>query len=218
MFSPETITFFFKWQTLVGAATGPFLAVIFSGVSYVVAQFFKRRREYKEFLRQVEISTAESLNDIFDARDQLNYIISAINGILSKEQASTNHAGFFISKVSFPPIREVYQDRELTRFKAKSYYLHNKILRVIAGAKDTNNSTLTFKSSYEGLIRDNWNLIALMVAEKKAGSVSVQRAIHIEGNKAFIESVKEYIEEGIPIPLTASYEYRPRPHACSYLR
>ena len=113
-----------EWQELIGAALGPFLAIILSAIGFWIKSVIKDKKERKEFLRRIEISLARSLNDIFTAREQLRWFSGRVKNLAAESKAITNDKIFFLNRVNFPTVREIYRDTDMPNFKVKSYYLH----------------------------------------------------------------------------------------------
>lgn len=59
------------WQTLVGAALGPFLAVVLSAIGFWIKSIVENKRERKEFLRRIEVGITRSLDDTYKTRQKL---------------------------------------------------------------------------------------------------------------------------------------------------
>ena len=79
-----------KWQTLVGSALGPFLAVTLSAVGFWIKSVIESKNERKEFLRRIEISMARSLNDIFTVREQLKWFSQRVKNLATESKSITD--------------------------------------------------------------------------------------------------------------------------------
>ena len=55
------IEFLKEWQELAGAFLGPFLAVILSGITYLIGKGVEKRRQEKEAMRRMEVAGTESV-------------------------------------------------------------------------------------------------------------------------------------------------------------
>lgn len=67
-----------KWQTLIGSALGPFLAVILSAIGFWIKSIIDNKKERKEFLRRIEVGITRSLDDTFKTRIKLQYFVSRL--------------------------------------------------------------------------------------------------------------------------------------------
>lgn len=186
-----------KWQTLIGAALGAFLAVIGSLITYAIHSANKRRKERKEFLRRIEISITQSLDSTYKMRQQLKQIAQRIKGLAATARTMTGSKTFCLNRVNFPPVREVYRDKEAPYFKVKSYYLHNKLLWIDAGNKEVNEINANFKSDFSDLIRQN-ELLVTLIKENQNPDPSVQRIAYAENLESFANVIEEYINKHIP--------------------
>jgi len=188
------VAFVKEWQTLVGAALGAFLAVIGSLITYAINSANEERKRRKEFLRQIEISMARSLNDTFVAREQLTWFSQRVRHLAAEARSITNNREFFLVRINFPTTREIYRDVGMPNFKIKSYYLHNKIMWVDAGIKEMNETISNLKNDFENLIRQNEVLIALM---RENPNPQIQRDAYARNLDGFAKAIDEYIEKSI---------------------
>lgn len=188
-----------KWQTLVGSALGPFLAVILSAIGFWIKSAIEGKKERKEFLRRIEISTTRSLNDTYTVREQLKRFTLLIKNLAGEAKAETDDKTFFLNRVNFPTIREVYRDTETPSFKVKSYYLHNKLLWIDAGIKEMNETIANLKNDFGDLIRQNEMLVVLM---RNNPNPPNQRRVYADNLESFakaIEGYSKHIQQGIEI-------------------
>ena len=82
----------YKWQALAGAWLGPFLAVILSAIGFLIKSKLDQRAERKEFLRRIEVEITSTLNDVYNAREQLKYFV----GMVKKLPAPKAGHDFFL--------------------------------------------------------------------------------------------------------------------------
>lgn len=188
------INFLDAWQTLVGAALGAFLAVIGSLITYAINSANGRRKERKEFLRQIEISMARSLNDTFALHEQLKWFSQRVKDLAAESRSVTDDRIFFLNRINFPTTREIYRDIGMPNFKVKSYYLHNKIMWIDAGVKEMNETVSNLKNDFEDLIRQNELLVAVM---RSNPNPRMQREAYEENLKSFARAIDEYISKSI---------------------
>lgn len=181
----------------MGSFLGPFLAVILSAIGFWLKSKIEGRKERKELLRCIEVSITRTLNDTYTIREQLRRFLEMVRRLEADARAITNPRMFFLERINFPAIREVYRDMEMPNFKVKSYYLHNKVLFVDAGAKEINETIAMLKNDFEGLIRQNEMLVALM---RNNPNPPAQRQMYADNLRNFVNAVERYIahiQEGI---------------------
>ncbi|MBU3925182.1 hypothetical protein KJ854_04570 [Patescibacteria group bacterium] len=184
----------YKWQTMIGAFLGPFLAVVLSAIVFWVKSIIENKKERKEFLRRIEISVTRSLNDACTVREQLKWFSGRVKNLAAEARAITDDKIFFLNRINFPAIAEVYRDMEMVNFKVKSYYLHNKLLWIDAGIKEMNETISNLKNDFEDLIRQNEILIAVM---RSNPNPRAQRETYDRNLETFAEAINEYIPKGV---------------------
>lgn len=194
MITPEITNFIDKWQGLIGAALGAFLAVISSLITYAINSANDRRKERKEFLRQIEISMARSLNDTFTAREQLKWFSGRIKSLVAESKSITDDRTFFLNRINFPTTREIYRDIDMPKFKIKSYYLHNKLMWIDAGIKEMNETVSNLKKDFEDVIRQNEVLVAVM---RNNPNPKMQRDAYERNLESFAEAIDKYVSKSI---------------------
>ncbi len=191
----EIVKFLDQWQTLAGSFIGPFLAVALSAIAYCIRVNFKKRAEYKEFSKQIEISITKSINDIYVLRAQLNDFVKRLKLLASDAKQIDN--SFFLNRINFPTIREIYRNIELQKLKIKSYYLHNKLMWVDAAIKETNETMANLKNEFYELIRQNEMLVSLIRSNKNPDPL-LQRKEYAINLERFAEAIEKYVTESIP--------------------
>ena len=181
---------------MIGAALGPFLAVMLSAVGFWIKSVIEKKKEYKEFLRRIEISMARSLNDIYTVREQLKWFSQRVKKLATEAKAISDDNTFFLNRINFPTIREIYRDMDILNFKVKSYYLHNKLLWIDAGTKEMNETIANLKNDFGDLIRQNEILIATM---RNNPNPRIQREAYTRNLETFASAmIDEYISKSIP--------------------
>ena len=191
-----------KWQTLIGSALGPFLAVIFSAIGFWIKSKLEDRKERKEYLRRIEISVTRSLDDTYKTRLKLQNFVSRLRALVKDIKAINDPRHFSLESINFPTIRESYRDIEAPAFKVKSYYLHNMLLWVDAGIKETNETVVNLKSDFAELQRKNELHIILMRQNQTPNAVP-QREAYAENLETFAVAIEDFmnrfIKQGIEI-------------------
>lgn len=189
-----------EWQELVGAAIGPFFAVLFSAIGYWIKLIIDARKERREMHRRIEIGITQSIDDAYTVCEQIKQFAHIIRDFAAKIKVITDDRTFSFNRTNFPIMREIYRDIEIPRFKVKSYYLHNKLLLVNAGIKDLNKTIADFKNGFEILIRQNEMLIALLRTSQNPNP-AYQRAAYIDNLENFATVIEEYatgyIQDGV---------------------
>lgn len=194
MINPEITNFIKGWQELIGAALGPFLAIILSAIGFWIKSTIEDRRERKEFLRRIEISLARSLNDIFTAREQLKWFSSRVKNLAAESKSITDDKIFFLNRVNFPTVREIYRDIDMPNFKVKSYYLHNKLMWVDAGTKEMNEVVINLKNDFEDLIRQNELLVAVM---RNNPNPKMQRSAYEQNLESYASAIDDFTSKSM---------------------
>ncbi len=194
MMSFEITNFIREWQELIGAAFGPFLAVIFSVIGFWIKSIIENKKERKEFLRRIEISMARSLNDTFTVREQLKWFSQRAKQLANEAEVITDNRTFFLKRINFPTTHEVYRDSEMPTFKIKSYYLHNKIIWVDAEIKEMNETIANLRNDFEDVLRQNEVLVALM---RNNPNPQNQHEVHVRNLRAFAQGIDEYVARSI---------------------
>lgn len=190
--NPDMIDFFNKWQTMIGSALGPFLAVILSAIGFWIKAKLSAREELKESLRRITIGIARSINGLFTTQKQIRGVVKMINDLVSQIERVTDDHTYVLDKVNFPITGEIYRDADAGLAKVKSYYLHNKLLIIDSGLKDLNKVLQNLKEDFEALIRQNQMMAVL---DKPPG----QRRAYVQNLKGFTEMLSYYAEKGLPI-------------------
>lgn len=180
-----------QWQTLIGAALGPFLAVVLSVIGFWIKSIIEHIRERKEQFRRIEIGITRSLNDMFILREQLKQFTSTLRNLALEARGITNEKEFFLNRINFPTAREVYRDTDAPTFKVRSYYLHNRILFIDAGTKDLNETVRGLKNGFELLIRQNELLVVLKDSPQN------QRVSYANNLENFAKTIDDYITQYI---------------------
>lgn len=178
----------FKWQVLAGSSLGPFFA-------FYLSIKYQANKERKIAVRKVETSLTKSLNDIYKTREQFKEFIKRLKETVLRAKDLDDENTFFIEENSFPAVRDVFADDSLATEKFGSYYLHNKLLWINAGIKDTNSFTQELRAGYEKLLERNLFIV-------KQEKVRRQREMYIQNLENFITAVQsrvDFLDEGIKI-------------------
>lgn len=186
------------WQELIGAALGPFLAVVLSAIGFLLKSKLDKISERKESLRRVEVGITSSLNDIYNTRERLKYFVSTLRRLIAEIKAVTSPNHFSLERVNFPALLEVHHDPDLRNFKIRSYYLHNKLLFSDVAVKEINVILVSLKNDFAELLKHNEFLIALM---QNHPNPPLQRAGYIENLEIFAAAVEDYAVNKLSKPI-----------------
>lgn len=196
------IRFLDTWQTLVGAALGPFLAVLLSVIGFWIKSVVENKRERKEFLRRIEVGITRSLEDTYKTRQKLLYFVSRLNNLVVQIRAVADPRQFSLESINYPTVREIYRDIEAPNFKVKSYYLHNKLLWADAGIKETNETVISLKNDFAELQRKN-ELHIILMKQNANPNPAQQRAEYSANLVLFANAIDDFIarfmKQGIEI-------------------
>jgi hypothetical protein len=186
--------FLFKWQTLIGSALGPFLAVVLSAIGFWIKSIISNKKELKEYLRRIEISTTRSLDDTYKARQKLLFFVANLRRLATEIRGITEPNHFSLETTNYPSMRDVYRDIDAPNFKIKSYYLHNKLLWIDAGIKETNETISAFRHDYSELQRKNELLVAL-IRQNQNPDPQYQRTEYATNLEGFANAVEEFVNK-----------------------
>lgn len=146
--SADAISFLYKWQTLLGAALGPFLAILLSALGYWIGSMFLSLKSKKEAVRMTEVSITRTLNDMYFTRKKLEDFVYRVRGLAAEAREIDDDNTYFLSTTNFPAVRDIFFNTDLPNLKFGSPYLHNQLMFADAGIKETNNRPR--KASYQG--------------------------------------------------------------------
>ena len=189
-------TFINTWQTLIGAALGPFLAVILSAIGFWIKSAIGSKEERKEFLRRIEIGITRSLDDTYKTRQKLQFFVSRLRTLITEIRAVTDARQFSLESINYPTMRDIYRDIDVPNFKVKSYYLHNKLLWADAGIKETNETVISLKNDFAELQRKNEFHIILM-RQNQTPNPAQQRAGYADNLESFANAIDDFINKFI---------------------
>ncbi|MBI3335104.1 MAG: hypothetical protein HY001_01225, partial [Candidatus Portnoybacteria bacterium] len=136
------------------------------------------------------------LNDIYTVREQLKHFIKTTKDLASEARKNANPKEFFLERVNFPSVREIYRDVEVPNFKVQSYYLHNRLLFVDVEIKEMNEVHAELKNDFEALIRQNEMLVAMMI--RSSPNPAVQKQAYAENLEHFAKAIEDYISRRFP--------------------
>lgn len=177
-----------KWQTLIGGALGPFLL----GIGFWLKNFLQNRKDYKEYLRRVEISITRSLDDTVKTRQKLQDFISRVRNLANEIEAIQDETHFSIDTEAYPIIKEVFRDIDMPNFPIKSYYLHNKLIWTDQNIKEINEVVTNHKSNFSDLLRKN-ELQIILIRQSNQPNAKLQRKDYVYNLRGFANSIEKFI-------------------------
>jgi len=177
-----------KWQTLIGSALGPFLAITLSALGFLIKWLLQKRSNRKEAIRRAEIAFSQTLSRLLIAISQLEDFITRARIILEQVRAVIDPTFYALLETNFPATIAVYFDEELIKMKFKSYYIHNKILITDYLISSANGNIKQFRYDFERLLDRNERM-----ATPERMRPPAQRQSFIENFSGFIEMVETFV-------------------------
>jgi hypothetical protein len=188
------INFLHNWQELVGAFGGSSLAVLLSGIGYLIVRKNESIRELKETMRRIEVDSTYGLNSIFTMQEKLSIFTKSARKLITEIRAITDPKEFALQTINFPALGTLYVDDEMPLFRVNSYYLHNKLLWIHAGTQGVNGVISGLKDDFARIIRINENMVQLMNAHPNPPA---QRASYLENLEIFTNEIDRFCKEEI---------------------
>ncbi|MBI2609859.1 hypothetical protein HYW53_01640 [Candidatus Giovannonibacteria bacterium] len=193
-----------KWQQLYGGAIGSFVAVVFALFAYLLKTWIDNRKERRENFRLIEISTATSLNDVYNVKKALIFQAERMRE-LTKKVRETKENELAIYRINFITIRIVNNYSDAPVFKTKSYYLHNKILMALAGINELNNVIKDLKANFESIFYQNELLVTRLAQNDSvisARETAFQHKSFADNLENFAESIENFASSYIAVAIT----------------
>lgn len=203
----EFVDFLHEWQDISGAFLGAFLAVILSGIGYLIARAVEQARERKETLRKIEVSITYTLNSIHNEQEKLRKFIAEVRKLVGEIRATTNPREFAMHSINAPTMIGVYLNEEIIHFRINSYYLHNKLLWVHSGIKDTNATLLALPNDYDRVLKMNETMINLMTSSGSPNPPA-QRTTYANNLEALVNGIEKFCNEELPKAMTNSIQVK----------
>lgn len=195
----------YEWQGLVGAFLGSSLAILASGVGFLIARFINRIDERREALRQVEISNTYSLQTAYTMQKKLTFFVQRARKLVGELRSNTSLNVITFNTINFSPLGGIFLDPKTHNSRIKSYYLHNKLLTMHAGTTDMNLILSQFKDDFGNIIRMNEMLIGLT---SNNPNPVMQRDAYAENIEAFTAEVERFANEEIPKSIETMLQIR----------
>ncbi|MFA6024239.1 MAG: hypothetical protein WC777_03420 [Candidatus Gracilibacteria bacterium] len=177
-----------KWQTLIGSALGPFLAIILSVIGFLVKGCLQKRSNRKEAIRRTEIAFSQTLSHLLVAVSQLEDFIARAKTIVEQVQVVTDPNFYAIQETNFPATIAIYFDEDLIKMRLKSYYVHNKILITDYLVRSANGNIKQFRYDFERLLDRNERM-----ATPERMRPPAQRTAFVENFGGFITMIETFV-------------------------
>lgn len=193
------IEFLKEWQDLVGAALGPFLAVVLSAIGFWIKSSIDKSRERAEAMRRIEAYTARALNDIFFIREKLKFFVGQLRTLATSIRSVQNPVEFSLHTVNCPFLGVIYLDPDALNFRIRSYYLHNKVMWMDAEIKDINGIVTNLERDFDHVIKRNDMIVGLMrTDDDRPRDATHQRTSYAENLEILAAGIEEYYTRKFP--------------------
>ena len=177
------------WQTLVGAALGPFLAIILSGIGFWIGTKYKAWQDKKEAIRLVEVSMTRGINNMFSTRKKLENFIERLRQLAADARATTGDTTYFLERINYPAMPEIFVNENLAGFKFGSTYLHNQVMFANSGIKELNSWIIKMEKDFDSMTSKNEFLMILTPRP----AAHDQRNGYAENLDLFAQAVSDFV-------------------------
>lgn len=185
--SSNTIAFVTQWQTLIGAALGPFLAVCLAAIGYGIRLKIEKLRGIKDAIRTIDTSIIRTLNSLYSARLNLEIFLKRLQVIIKEIEGVSDPMTFVLTETNFPGAVGLFVNPILPELQTGSNYLHNQLMFYDAGLEKDNEALQIMKESFSTILRKN----ELSVTQNQP---IYQRQLYAENLKALCFSIEEFIK------------------------
>src|SRR3989338_8883032 len=103
----------YRWEDLAGAFLGPFLAVLLSGIGFLIARKMEQAQERKETLRRIEAVTSYMLNNVYGTREKLNFFVQNLRKEAADTRQIADPRAFVMNFVNIPAMAGIYLDADI---------------------------------------------------------------------------------------------------------
>ncbi len=187
--STSTISFFNQWQTLVGAAFGPFLAIVLSAIGFWVSSIYRSLKDKREAVRMTEVSITRTINDLYSTRKKLEDFVRRLRALAVEARAIHDDHTYFLASTNFPAAREVFFYLDLPNLKFGSPYLHNQLMFADAGIKESNSWLQEMKGNFSTLMENTKFMVTLTPKPQPAA----QRKSYADDLDAFASAIETFL-------------------------
>ncbi|MFA5997116.1 MAG: hypothetical protein WC791_01350 [Candidatus Paceibacterota bacterium] len=191
---PNTYKFLYDWQQLIGAFLGPFLAIIFSSLSFYITWLIGKWRRYRETFRKIEVHTTYAMNSTVSMQDKLTSFVNQAKKLVADIRGITNPNEFALHTINFPALGEIHLFSEAPDIGVRSYFLHNKLLWAHSSTKDLNSILGTFSDGWSHIINLNNRLIDLT---KDTPNPTFQRGQYAENIEIFCKEIERFSNDDL---------------------
>lgn len=111
------VEFIYKWQTLIGSALGPFLAIMLSVIVFFIKGELQKRKDRKESIRVAEIAFSQTFNHITSLIDEVEGFVERVKTIIGEIETITDPKQYALPETNYPPIINIHFDENLPKMK-----------------------------------------------------------------------------------------------------
>lgn len=206
----HTIVLLDHWQSLAGAFIGAFIPIV---VSFLIF-YFKTRNDLQRELVQSERFVVFSINNLYDAREELELFLDRIDILISALEKSLSEDVYFLATTNFPVLRMEHTVQDINK-STKSLYLANKLMKCYSMLRDTYNYLEEASNEFKAITCRNYDVVLSYKdpAQKIGIGKADQKNLYLSQLKAFRGVIKDIIiDKNIPITIKSLLE------ACIVLR
>ena len=189
-------SFLYRWQSLVGSLLGVFIPIVAAVGGYLLKEWSDRRKDWREALRRIEISTSRTLEDIFLLEQQFGIAIKLLRETIASVKSSPPNA-FALDVTNFPVTTRPYTDDGLASVRTNSSYLHNNLIVTLKVLRSIDVSLEMIRNDYDKLIERNQFVVSMEI-RKTVPNPSSQRASYAASLESFAKVIEEFKEKQLP--------------------
>ncbi len=199
----SSLKFLQEWQELVGAFLGSSLAIIFSGIGFLVVRRVNKADEMTESLRQIEIHNTYGLQSALEMQKKLLFFVDRARKFVDEIRQTPEENALVFSTINFNALGQIHLSPEGHYSHIKSYYLHNKLLVLHAAVTNSNLIITQFREDFAKLTKVNEFAISIAAQRNDLNPKAIREgyAENVEGFAITVEKFAREITQGINIML-----------------
>jgi len=122
----------YRWQTLVGA----FIAVLAPIILWLFSEYFKERKNRKQYLYYLQRMIVDQINLLIDTRGTINdFVGQKVDNLLSRIDQNPESA-YSANTAFFPMFSVRPMPDDINKISSGSGYIDNKVAKVYALSRD----------------------------------------------------------------------------------
>ena len=209
----EITNFIHRWQTLVGAAVGVAIPIIFT-----VAMFrYQNKKNFKQDLGLLEKILVRSMNDLNELRDELLLFIGRLDHLI--EGVNQIEENQYYAGLSNFPVHEIEFDSRLINTKTGSLYLANKLMFGHIILKSIHFQITGFREEFISLMNRNHDIIVSYKDPQKGIGIAPreQKLLLLSG----LQSIRKVLNDDIVgknIPTAIEVLLKSRTYLLKYIK